>query len=283
MADDLSRADVLQKVREHLSTELEVPLDQISESTRLREDLDADSLDLYELVMELEDTYGVSVSEEEAAHIETVGHAVDFVAGRAGRRRVAGRSHGAGHPQAGRSRRQAGGEQEEGPRRADRRAAGGPAPPRGHALLLGRPSRRLVRAPGVPGGRRPRAGRRGASLPALPARGHRAADQGPRPGRQWARLRRGRARARAARDAPGGRAGFARGRHRRRIAARERARHGLGLRGGDLLRGHLHHGFSRRPTTPRSRPSPTRSSSRRKRCWTSSQPYRSGWRGRGLA
>ena len=82
--DGLSRADVLQKVREHLSTELEVPLDQISESTRMREDLDADSLDLYELVMELEDTYGISVSEEEAADIETVAQAVDFVAGRLG-------------------------------------------------------------------------------------------------------------------------------------------------------------------------------------------------------
>jgi acyl carrier protein len=84
MAADLSRADVLEKVREHLSSELEIPLEQISESTRMREDLDADSLDLYELVMELEDTYGISVSEEEAAEIETVGDAVDFVAGRLG-------------------------------------------------------------------------------------------------------------------------------------------------------------------------------------------------------
>ena len=84
MGAELSRADVLQKVREHLSTELEVPLDQISESTRMREDLDADSLDLYELVMELEDTYGISVSEEEAADIETVAQAVNFVAGRLG-------------------------------------------------------------------------------------------------------------------------------------------------------------------------------------------------------
>ena len=83
-ADELSRADVLQKVREHLSAELEIPLGQISEETRLREDLDADSLDLYELVMELEDTYGISVSEEEAADIETVGDGVDFVAGRIG-------------------------------------------------------------------------------------------------------------------------------------------------------------------------------------------------------
>jgi acyl carrier protein len=82
--DELSRADVLQKVREHLSAELEIPLEQITEETRLREDLDADSLDLYELVMELEDTYGISVSEEEAADIETVGDAVNFVAGRLG-------------------------------------------------------------------------------------------------------------------------------------------------------------------------------------------------------
>ncbi len=78
------REEVLTKVREHLSTELEVPVDRIQESTRFRDDLDADSLDLYELVMELEDTYGLSVSEEEAARIETVGQAVDFVAGKLG-------------------------------------------------------------------------------------------------------------------------------------------------------------------------------------------------------
>jgi len=81
-SDELSRADVLQKVREHLSAELEIPLEQISTETRLREDLDADSLDLYELVMELEDRYAIRVSEEEAAQIETVGDAVDFVCAR---------------------------------------------------------------------------------------------------------------------------------------------------------------------------------------------------------
>ena len=83
-SDGLSREDVLAKVREHLSSELEVPLDGIGEPTRFRDDLDADSLDLYELVMELEDTYGVSISEEQAAKIETVGQAVDFVVQRLG-------------------------------------------------------------------------------------------------------------------------------------------------------------------------------------------------------
>jgi acyl carrier protein len=75
----LDRGQVMTKVREHLATELEVSEGEIADGTRFKEDLDADSLDLYELVMELEDTYGISVSEEEAARIQTVGDAVDFV------------------------------------------------------------------------------------------------------------------------------------------------------------------------------------------------------------
>ena len=73
----------MSSVRDHLVSELEVDASRISSETRFKEDLDADSLDLYELVMELEDRYGISVSEEEAAGIETVGDAVDFVCTRA--------------------------------------------------------------------------------------------------------------------------------------------------------------------------------------------------------
>lgn len=75
----MSREEVMDKVRDHLAAELEVDPERISAQTRFRDDLDADSLDLYELVMELEDSYGIKVSEEEAARIETVGDAVDFV------------------------------------------------------------------------------------------------------------------------------------------------------------------------------------------------------------
>jgi acyl carrier protein len=75
----LSRDEVMEKVREHLAAELEVDESEIGESTRFRDDLDADSLDLYELVMELEDSYGVKVSNEDTARITTVGDAVDFV------------------------------------------------------------------------------------------------------------------------------------------------------------------------------------------------------------
>jgi acyl carrier protein len=75
----LTHEEVLTLVRDHLAEELEVDAAKISEGTRFKQDLDADSLDLYELVMELEDTYGISVSEEQAAKILTVGDAVAFV------------------------------------------------------------------------------------------------------------------------------------------------------------------------------------------------------------
>jgi len=75
----MTRDEVLTLVREHLAEELEVDATGIGEGTRFKEDLDADSLDLYELVMELEDRYGVAVSEQQAARIATVGDAVDFV------------------------------------------------------------------------------------------------------------------------------------------------------------------------------------------------------------
>lgn len=75
----MNHDEVLTLVREHLAEELEVDAGRIGEQTRFKEDLDADSLDLYELVMELEDRYGVAVSEEQASRIVTVGDAVGFV------------------------------------------------------------------------------------------------------------------------------------------------------------------------------------------------------------
>jgi acyl carrier protein len=75
----MTREQVLTLIRNHLADELDVEPDAILESTRFKEDLEADSLDLYTLVQELEDTYGVSMSDEQAAQILTVGAAVDFV------------------------------------------------------------------------------------------------------------------------------------------------------------------------------------------------------------
>ena len=80
----MTREEIFQVIRAHLADELEVDPETISESTRFREDLEADSLDLYTLVQELEDSYGVRISDEQAAKIQTVGQAVEFVLARSG-------------------------------------------------------------------------------------------------------------------------------------------------------------------------------------------------------
>jgi acyl carrier protein len=75
----LTREHVFELIRDHLVDELDVETAAITDETRFKEDLEADSLDLYTLVQELEDTYGVQMSDEQAAQILTVGAAVEFV------------------------------------------------------------------------------------------------------------------------------------------------------------------------------------------------------------
>ena len=78
----MDRDEVLERIRAHLATELEVDPARVTDDTRFKEDLEADSLDLVELVMELEDRYGIRIPDEDAARILTVGQAADFVAAR---------------------------------------------------------------------------------------------------------------------------------------------------------------------------------------------------------
>jgi acyl carrier protein len=75
----MTRQQVLTLIRSHLADELDADPDAIVYDTRFKEDLEADSLDLYTLVQELEDSYGVAMTDEQAAQILTVGAAVDFV------------------------------------------------------------------------------------------------------------------------------------------------------------------------------------------------------------
>ncbi len=75
----MTREAVFTLIRNHLADELDLDADRIEEGTRFKEDLDADSLDLYTLVQELEDSYGVKMTDEQAAQILSVGQAVDFV------------------------------------------------------------------------------------------------------------------------------------------------------------------------------------------------------------
>ncbi len=79
-----SREEVFALIRAHLADELDVDPSRIEEGSRFKEDLEADSLDLYTLVQELEDTYSVRISDEQAAEIMTVGQAADFVVAQIG-------------------------------------------------------------------------------------------------------------------------------------------------------------------------------------------------------
>jgi acyl carrier protein len=75
----MNRDAVFELIRDHLADELDIDPGRVQESSRFKEDLEADSLDLYTLVQELEDSYGVTMTDEQAAEILTVGQAVEFV------------------------------------------------------------------------------------------------------------------------------------------------------------------------------------------------------------
>ena len=61
---------------------LQVPADKVTREARFADDLDADSLDLVELVMALEESFDITVDENELEDIETVGQAFDLVSGK---------------------------------------------------------------------------------------------------------------------------------------------------------------------------------------------------------
>ena len=63
---------------------LSVPEDKVVPEARFGDDLDADSLDLVELVMALEEEFGIEVPEEELEGVETVGQAFELVTGKLG-------------------------------------------------------------------------------------------------------------------------------------------------------------------------------------------------------
>lgn len=72
-------ADIFEDVKAIIVDLLGVSPEKVTIEARFREDLEADSLDLVELIMAFEDKFGSQISDEDAQKITTVGNAVDFV------------------------------------------------------------------------------------------------------------------------------------------------------------------------------------------------------------
>jgi acyl carrier protein len=77
----LSREEVFERVKSALGEQLGVDESEIVEDASFQEDLAADSLDLVELIMELEDQFGIKIPDDDAQKITTVGQAVEYVVG----------------------------------------------------------------------------------------------------------------------------------------------------------------------------------------------------------
>jgi acyl carrier protein len=75
----LDREEIFAKVKELIVEQLGVDEDKVTLEANFREDLEADSLDLVELIMEFEEEFGGEISDEEAQEITTVGQAVDYL------------------------------------------------------------------------------------------------------------------------------------------------------------------------------------------------------------
>ena len=70
---------MFEEIRKTIAEQLNVPEENITLETRFVEDLKADSLDLVELVMDLEDRYGVEIPDEQLAEVRTVGQIIEIV------------------------------------------------------------------------------------------------------------------------------------------------------------------------------------------------------------
>ncbi len=75
----MEREEILDKVKDVIVEQLNVEEDDVTEDASFIDDLGADSLDIVELVMALEEQFSISIPDEEAENIKTVGDAVDYI------------------------------------------------------------------------------------------------------------------------------------------------------------------------------------------------------------
>jgi len=70
---------MLERIKEIVAEQLNADKESISEETRFKEDLEADSLDLFEIVMSIEDEYNVEIPSEDLESVATVGDVIEYL------------------------------------------------------------------------------------------------------------------------------------------------------------------------------------------------------------
>ncbi len=76
----MTEEEIFTKIKDILADNFEVSKDKITKETNFTTDLDADSIDLVEFILQLEDEFGAEISDEDAEKIKTVGDAVSYIA-----------------------------------------------------------------------------------------------------------------------------------------------------------------------------------------------------------
>lgn len=80
----MTENEIFTKITTIIEDHFDVSADKVTEQTNFKSDLDADSIDLVEFVLELEDAFGAEISDEDAEQIVTVKDAVDYIASHQG-------------------------------------------------------------------------------------------------------------------------------------------------------------------------------------------------------
>ncbi len=72
-------ADIAEQVRQIIAEQLMVELEEVTDDASFVEDLGADSLDTVEMIMEIEDEFGIEIPDEDAEKMQTVGQAIEYI------------------------------------------------------------------------------------------------------------------------------------------------------------------------------------------------------------
>ena len=75
----MSEEEIFNKIKDMIADNFDVDKDKITENTNFMDDLDADSIDLVEFILQLEDEFGAEIPDDEAEKIKTIGDADSYI------------------------------------------------------------------------------------------------------------------------------------------------------------------------------------------------------------